>query len=521
MVKRALISVYDKTGLIEFAGALNDLGIEILSTGGTARALAAAGIPVRQVSDETGFPEILDGRVKTLHPRIHAALLARRDLSSHMEQIAEKGIKTIDIVVVNLYPFREVASREGVPLEEVIENIDIGGPSMLRSAAKNHEGVVVVCDPRDYEVILREIRGSGDVARETRLRLAVKAFAHTAHYDALISSYLVAIAGAGTGPLDLPDELTLGFEKVQAMRYGENPHQKAAFYREPFARAPSLATARQLHGKELSFNNINDTNAALELVMEFDGPAAVAVKHANPCGVGLGSSPAEAFSHAYDADPVSIFGGIVALNRPVDAETAKLLSPVFIEVLLAPEFDGAATDILFKKKDIRVLATGRLPAPGGVERRPSYDLKKVSGGLLIQESDQTADTPAAWRCVTTRRPTPEEAGDLAFSWKVCKYVKSNAIVLARGGQTVGIGAGQMSRIGAARIAIEAAGDRARGSVMASDAFFPFPDVVGAAATAGVTAIVQPGGSVRDTESIAAADHAGIAMVFTGIRHFRH
>ncbi len=517
MIGRALISVYDKTGLVEFARALQGMGVEILSTGGTARALSQAGIVVKQVSEETGFPEILDGRVKTLHPVIHGGLLARRDAPAHMRQIAEAGIRPIDMVVVNLYPFRAVASKEGVALEEVIENIDIGGPSMLRSAAKNHSGVIVVCDPTDYRVVLEYLSRTGDIPQELRLKLAVKVFSHTAHYDALIGTYLGRLAGMG--PLDFPDELTLPFEKAQSMRYGENPHQRAAFYREVFAKGPSISSARQLHGKELSFNNINDANAALELVREFDEPAAVAVKHANPCGVGAGLTVAEAFTRAYDADPVSIFGGIVAFNRVVDAATAKLLSPVFLEVVIAPGYDESAAETLFRKRDIRILAAGDLEKGAGCAG--AYDLKKVRGGLLIQESDCARDDPGKWVCVTSRNPTSTERADLAFAWKVCKYVKSNAIVLAKRLQTVGVGAGQMSRIGAAQIAISAAGDRARGAVMASDAFFPFSDVVEAAAGAGVTAIVQPGGSVRDAESIAAADRAGITMLFTGMRHFRH
>ncbi len=518
MIGRALISVYDKAGLVEFARGLCGLGVEILSTGGTARALSESGLAVKQVSDETGFPEILDGRVKTLHPSIHGGLLARRDVPAHMLQIEKAGIRAIDMVVVNLYPFRQVASRDGVRLEEVIENIDIGGPSMLRSAAKNHAGVVVVCDPADYNSVLEEISKTGDVPGDLRLELAVKAFSHTAHYDALISTYLGRLVGKG--PLDFPDGLTLAFERAQSMRYGENPHQKGAFYREPFLREPCVSSAGQLHGKEMSFNNVNDTNAAFELVREFHEPAAVAVKHANPCGVGIGSSVVEAFTRAYEADPVSIFGGIVAFNRVVDEATARLLSPIFLEVVIAPGFDEEAAAILFKKRDIRLLAAGELKEAEGGEAR-TYDLKKVRGGLLIQESDSAPDNPEKWVCVTSRSPSSAEIADISFAWKVCKYVKSNAIVLAAGLRTVGIGAGQMSRIGAAQIAIAAAGERARGSVMASDAFFPFSDVVEAAAKAGVTAIVQPGGSVRDAESTAAADRAGIAMLFSGVRHFRH
>ncbi|MCR4398712.1 MAG: bifunctional phosphoribosylaminoimidazolecarboxamide formyltransferase/IMP cyclohydrolase [Firmicutes bacterium] len=516
MIARALVSVYDKTGLVKFARGLADLGIELISTGGTARALSEAGIRVKQVSEETGFPEILGGRVKTLHPKIHGGLLAVRDDPEHLRELAEAGISPLDMVVVNLYPFKEVASSGRASLRDVIENIDIGGPTMLRSAAKNYANVLAVCDPADYDPVLAEIRG-GRVSDDTRLRLAVKAFSHTAHYDALVSCYLGRLAGVG--PLDFPAELTLPFERVRAMRYGENPHQVAAFYREPFTQGPCVSSAEQLQGKDLSYNNVGDADTALKLVAEFEAPAAAAIKHANPCGVGVADTPAEAFARAYESDPVSIFGGIIGMNRVVDVETARLLAPVFLEVVIAPGYDEGALDILRRKKDLRLLATGEPPPTPRPTR--AYDLRKVGGGLLVQEADSAVDDPGGWRCVTHRAPSPDEMRDLVFGWKVCKHVKSNAIVIARSLRTVGIGAGQMSRIGAARIAIGAAGDRARGAVMASDAFFPFPDVVEEAARAGIAAVVQPGGSVRDDESISAADRAGMAMMFTGVRHFRH
>ena len=514
MVKRALISVSNKEGVVEFARGLAGLGAEIISTGGTARLLAEAGIPVKPVAEVTGFPELLDGRVKTLQPAIHGGILAMRDKAEHMQQLAQHGITPIDLVAVNLYPFKETISKPGVTLEDAIENIDIGGPTMVRSAAKNYRHVIIVVNPARYPEILAALRDRGELSEEQRYALAVEAFRHTAQYDALISNYLGERIGQGI--LGFPADLTLTFVKAQDLRYGENPHQKAAFYRELFPCGPCISSARQLHGKELSYNNINDADAALELVKEFDEPAAVAVKHANPCGVGVADSLVEAYRKAFEADPVSIFGGIVALNRVVDADTAAEIARIFVEIVIAPGYEQRALSILQSKKDLRILETGDEPRRG-----VAYDLKKVVGGLLVQEADVIGVDTSQWRVMTRREPTPEEMRDLVFGWKVVKYVKSNAIVLARDLQTVGIGPGQPNRIDSTRIAIRHAGDKARGSVLASDAFFPFPDVVEAAAEAGVTAMVQPGGSLRDEESIRLADEKGMTLIFTGRRHFRH
>lgn len=565
-IKTALLSVYDKTGVVEFSRGLASLGIQLISTGGTYQILREAGLPVTYISEVTGFPEIMDGRVKTLHPAIHGGILARRDNPAHMEELARQGIKPIDMVVVNLYPFARTVNRPGTPLDEAVENIDIGGPAMIRAAAKNFEHVAVVVSPQRYEAILQEMRGNGGMlSPDTRLELARDAFAHTAGYDSLIHDYFhhVVSQGASDGftgagdRADFPGHVFLHLEKVQELRYGENPHQPAAFYRQNLgaperdAEGPaSVVAARQLHGKELSFNNINDADAALQIVREFSEPAAVVVKHTNPCGVAVGNTLAEAFARAHAADPVSIFGGIVALNRTVDAETARLLSGIFLEVVLAPEFAPEALAVLQKRANLRLLATGSKkdsPNPGkaGVVQRPAvpffddrFDLKRVAGGFLVQGRDvveregeeeigdaREGDTPgfhgSGWRVVTRRGPTAQEIVDLRFAWKVVKHVKSNAIVIAKAGQTLGVGAGQMNRIDAAIYAITRAGANCRGAVMASDAFFPMPDVVEAAAKGGVTVIVQPGGSVRDDDSIAAANAAGIAMLFTGIRHFKH
>lgn len=551
MNRRALISLSDKTGAAEFARALVELGFEIISTGGTAKTLEAAGVPVLQVSALTGFPEILGGRVKTLQPTIHAGILARRDVPEDLNQLAERGIAPIDLVCVNLYPFRETVARPGVTLAEAIENIDIGGPAMVRAAAKNYAHVTVIVDPADYQPVLAELRERGTTGSETRFRLARKAFAHTAAYDAAIAAFLNGVSeaaaaqpaqpltsaageagggAAGTGEAGggssanavrppFPAVLRLTYEKVMDCRYGENPHQAGAFYREAGAPAGTIAAARQLHGKELSFNNINDANAALELVKEFDAPAAVAVKHANPCGVGIGADLREAYRRAHDSDPVSIFGGILAFNREVDLATAREFAKIFLEIVIAPSYAPDALEFLrAKKKDLRVLATG--PWPG--ERPRSYDVKRVAGGLLVQEDDVEPSTAPAWKVVTPRQPSERELADLKFAWTVVKYAKSNAIVLAKDQATIGVGAGQMNRIYAARLAIGHAGpEKCRGAVLASDAFFPFPDVVAAAADAGIAAIVQPGGSLRDDESVRLAAERGIAMVFTGIRHFRH
>lgn len=512
MIKKALISVSKKDGIVNFARELADMGVEIISTGGTARILRENGINVIGISDVTGFPEIMDGRVKTLHPSIHAGLLAVRDNPAHMEQLERLNIKPIDMVVVNLYPFKETILKDDVMLEEAIENIDIGGPSMLRAAAKNYKYVVVIVDPQDYEIVLGELKATGDVSYDTRFRLAAKVFIYTSHYDTLIADYMKKQVGYEK----YPEILTLTFEKVQNLRYGENPHQSAAFYREIGNNSPNLVNAKQLHGKELSFNNINDANAAIELVKEFKEPAVVAVKHANPCGVGIGNNIFEAYMKAYECDPVSIFGGIVALNRKVDYETAEKMHELFLEIIVAPDYDPEALKLLQKKKNVRILKLDM-----SIPDVSQIDMKKVNGGLLVQDIDAVNLDIDQLKVVTERKPTEEEMQDMLFGWKVVKYVKSNAIVLVKNGQTVGIGPGQVNRIWAAENAIRQAGERSRGSVMASDAFFPFSDVVEAAAKAGVTAIIQPGGSIRDEESIEAANKYGIAMVFTGIRHFRH
>ncbi|MDQ0091470.1 phosphoribosylaminoimidazolecarboxamide formyltransferase/IMP cyclohydrolase [Paenibacillus anaericanus] len=513
-IKRALVSVSDKTGIVDFCRELSQLGVEIISTGGTKNLLSKEGVPVIGISDVTGFPEILDGRVKTLHPAVHSGLLAVRDSAEHQAQMKELGLDYIDLVVVNLYPFQETIAKPDVAYEDAIENIDIGGPTMLRSAAKNHAFVSVVVDSDDYSKVLEEIRSEGDTTLETRKRLAAKVFRHTAAYDALISDYLSNVNGD-----PLPERFTVTYEKLQDLRYGENPHQKAAFYRKPLAGADTLTTAEQLHGKELSYNNINDANAALQIVKEFEEPAVVAVKHMNPCGVGVGKSIYEAYEKAYQADPVSIFGGIVAANRIIDEDTANLLKDIFLEIILAPGFTQEALDILTKKKNIRLLKLGGLELGG--DRKSQFVVTSIDGGMVIQESDTHSVTEADLKVVTDRKPTEEELKQLLFGWKVVKHVKSNAIVLAKDDMTIGVGAGQMNRVGSAKIAIEQAGDKVQGSALASDAFFPMGDTVEAAAKAGVTAIIQPGGSVKDEESIQMANKYGIAMVFTGVRHFKH
>ena len=510
--KLALLSVSDKTGIVDFAQGLIKLGFTIVSTGGTQKILAEAGVPVQSVSEITAFPEILNGGVKTLHPLIHGGILARRDLASHRQQMLEHKIPPIDLVAVNLYPFAATIAQENVSLDLAIENIDIGGPAMVRAAAKNYKHVTVIVNPARYGSVLSEMQASGGISEATRYRLAVEAFSHTAEYDAMISQWLYQQES------DLPrfaPTMVLPFIKVQDLRYGENPGQEAAFYREPQAGAGSIANVRQLHGKALSFNNLNDLNAAWEMVQEFTEPAAVAVKHANPCGVAIAADLFSAYKRAYEADPVSIFGGIVALNRKVDLSTAQKMSEIFLEVIIAPDYDEEALAVLTRKKDIRLLQA-ELP-----EKRAEIDIKKVSGGLLVQTLDQRPITAEGWQTVTTAQPTAQQVEDMVFGMKVVKHVKSNAIVLVKNGQTIGIGAGQMNRVGAARIAIEQAGEKARGSVLASDAFFPFRDTVDAAAEAGVAAIVQPGGSVKDDESIEACNEKGIAMMFTGVRYFKH
>lgn len=514
MKKRALISVSDKTGIVELARELEQLGFEIISTGGTAKALIEAGIAVINVSDVTDFPECLDGRVKTLHPKIHGGILAVRDNPDHMEQLEKLGIHTIDLVVINLYPFRQTILKEDVKLEEAIENIDIGGPAMLRAAAKNYQDVAVVVDPKDYSLVLDQMK-KGEVSQKTKFKLAAKVFEHTAHYDSLIAQYLREQSGSS----DFPQLLTTTYEKHQEMRYGENPHQKAVFYREILPVAGSLPTALQLHGKELSFNNINDTNGALDLLREFDRPTVVAVKHANPCGVGSADNIFEAYQKAYEADPVSIFGGIVVANREIDQETAREINKIFVEIVVAPGYSQEALEILKQKKNIRILQLDDIEAALPAN---TWDMKKVVGGLLVQEADSKLfqdDKP--WQVVTSRQPTQQELEDLEFVWKIVKHTKSNGIAIGKNGKSLGIGPGQVNRIWAVEQAIERSGEEVKGAVLASDAFFPFDDCVEAAAKAGITAIIQPGGSIRDQESIEACNRHGIAMIFTGMRHFKH
>jgi len=516
-VRTALISVSDKSGLVPFARALHERGVQILSSGGTAKSLAAEGVPVQTVESYTGSPEVMDGRVKTLHPRVHGGILSRGDRDQ--QDLDRLGARAIDLVVVNLYPFERVAADPASTHDHVIENIDIGGPSMVRSAAKNHARVTVVCDPSDYGRVLDELAQGGDTTPQTRAELAAKAFAHTAAYDAAITGYLSSRAADGTRTR-FPRWLTLPFERAYDLRYGENPHQAGAFYVDRDAAPGSIARAESLGagGKELSFNNLVDVDAALDAVREFDRPAAVVVKHTNPCGVAVAGSLAHAYFAAREADPLSAFGGIVALNREVDEATARVLAETFVECIVAPSFAASALDLLRAKKNLRLLATGAwLPAD-----HPGLTFKRVDGGLVVQDRDATAAGEVTRGKVVTRRsPSAEELRSLEFAWRVCKHVKSNAIVLAQGEVTVGVGAGQMSRVVSVQIACEKAGEKARGSVLASDAFFPFPDGVVAAAKAGVVAVAQPGGSVKDPEVIAAADELGVAMVLTGVRHFRH
>ncbi|MFD1334741.1 bifunctional phosphoribosylaminoimidazolecarboxamide formyltransferase/IMP cyclohydrolase [Oceanobacillus iheyensis] len=510
MSKRALISVSDKTNIIEFAKGLKESGFEILSTGGTLRSIAEAGIDVTPVDEVTGFPEMLDGRVKTLHPMIHGGLLGKRSNHEHLSQMEEHGIGSIDLVAVNLYPFKETVQKPDVSHQDIIENIDIGGPSMLRSAAKNFEDVLVVTDPTDYNRVLAAITSETDTY-EFRQQLAAKVFRHTASYDAMIANYFLSQTEE-----QYPESYTVTYEKVQDLRYGENPHQQAAFYKEPIQSRPTLATAKQLHGKELSYNNIQDTNAAIEIVKEFAEPAAVAVKHMNPCGIGIGESISTAFERAYQADPTSIFGGIIACNRPVDAATAEQLSQIFLEIVVAPSFESQALEILTQKKNIRLLELDVTS-----DNKQSNRLTTVDGGALIQAYDAKEVSEADLEVVTNQQPTEQEINDMLFAWKAVKHVKSNAIVIAKDSQTIGVGAGQMNRIGAAEIAIKQAGDKSEGAVLASDAFFPMPDTVEAAAKAGIKAIIQPGGSKRDQDSVDVCNHFGIVMVYTKVRHFKH
>ncbi len=517
-VRRALLSVSDKTGLVELARALAARDVELLSTGGTARLLAGSGLSVREVSGYTGFPEIMDGRVKTLHPKIHGGLLGRRGIDDAV--MALHGIQPIDLLVVNLYPFAETVSRPNCRYAEAIENIDIGGPAMLRAAAKNHESVAVAVDPVDYPALLAELQThDGCTTAATRSRLAAKVFAHTARYDAMVASYLASRQESGTERF--PATLPLVFDKMQDLRYGENPHQQAALYREPMAREPSVATARVLQGKDLSFNNIADADTAIECVRQFEEPACVIVKHANPCGAAVAGSPREAYDRAHRTDPTSAFGGIIAINRELDAALATLiLERQFVEVLAAPAVAPEALKILAGKPNVRVLALGDLDRPSANE----LEYRSVTGGLLAQTRDTARVSAAELTAVTRRKPTDRELADLLFAWRICKFVKSNAIVLARDGATVGVGAGQMSRVYSIRLAAQKAADEklaVAGTVMASDAYSPFRDNMDVAAGYGVQAVIQPGGSKRDPEVIAAADEHGMAMVLTGIRHFRH
>lgn len=511
MTKRALISVSDKSGVLEFAKELVALGYEVLSTGGTKKHLQDNGVPVTSVDEVTKFPEILGGRVKTLNPMIHGGLLAKYDDAEHQVQMKEHGIEPIEIVCVNLYPFVETISKPDVTFEDAIENIDIGGPTMLRSAAKNQQYVTVIVDANDYEGVLAELKDAGQTTLQTRRRLAAKVFRHTAAYDSYISNYLSAELGE-----EFPEQMTLTYELKQTLRYGENPHQKAAFYQKRLASDFSVAYAEQLHGKELSYNNIQDANAALQIIKEFKQPAAVAVKHMNPCGVGTGETIAEAFNKAYEADATSIFGGIVALNREVDAKTAEQLASIFLEIIIAPSFSKEAIELLTVKKNIRLLTISF-----DQHTQDAFNTVSVEGGLLVQEPDRYGFDEADIQVVTDRQPTEEEWAAMRLGWSVVKHVKSNAIVITDEQMILGIGAGQMNRVGSAKIALEQAGEKAAGAALASDAFFPMPDTVEAAIEAGITAIIHPGGSKRDQESIDAANKAGITMVLTGVRHFKH
>ncbi|HEY4067692.1 MAG TPA: bifunctional phosphoribosylaminoimidazolecarboxamide formyltransferase/IMP cyclohydrolase [Burkholderiaceae bacterium] len=529
----ALLSVSDKTGVLELARALNALGVKLLSTGGTAKLLTEAGLPVTEVADHTGFPEMLDGRVKTLHPTIHGGLLARRDLPAHMDAIGQHGISTIDLLVVNLYPFEATVAKPGCTLEDAIENIDIGGPAMVRSAAKNWKDVAVLTDASQYEKVLAELKDQGAVSAATKFALAVAAFNRISNYDGAISDYLSSLAVAADGShtrSEFPAQSNARFVKLQDLRYGENPHQSAAFYRDLYPAPGSLVTATQLQGKELSYNNIADADAAWECVKSFDkgnaAAACVIVKHANPCGVALGANAAEAYSKAFKTDPTSAYGGIIAFNVELDGAGAALVAKQFVEVLMAPSFTLEALAIFKTKPNTRVLQIA-LPAGGDTpwaKGRNAQDVKRVGSGLLIQSADNREMTRAELKCVTAKQPTPEQLDDLLFAWKVAKYVKSNAIVFCGGGMTLGVGAGQMSRVDSARIAgikAQNAGLTLQGSAVASDAFFPFRDGLDVVIDAGASCVIQPGGSMRDDEVVNAANERGIVMVLTGVRHFRH
>ncbi|MGT2845886.1 bifunctional phosphoribosylaminoimidazolecarboxamide formyltransferase/IMP cyclohydrolase [Streptococcus massiliensis] len=515
MTKRALISVSDKTGILDFAQELKQLGWEIISTGGTKKALDEAGLATIAIDDVTGFPEMMDGRVKTLHPKIHGGLLARRDLDSHLDAAKTHAIELIDLVVVNLYPFKETILKPDVTYAEAVENIDIGGPSMLRSAAKNHASVTVLVDPADYAPVLAELTENGATTLDTRKRLAAKVFRHTAAYDALIADYFTEQVGESK-----PEKLTLTYELKQPMRYGENPQQDADFYQTALPLDYSLAASKQLNGKELSFNNIRDADAAIRIIRDFkEQPTVVALKHMNPCGIGQADSIEKAWDYAYQSDPVSIFGGIVVLNRQVDAATAEKMHKIFLEIIIAPSYTAEALEILTnKKKNLRIL---QLDFAAQDQSTKEKEVTGVLGGLLVQNQDVIAEKPADWQVVTKRQPTETERQALEFAWKSVKYVKSNGIIITNDRMTLGVGPGQTNRVASVKIAIEQAQDRLDGAALASDAFFPFADNIEEIAAAGIKAIIQPGGSVRDQESIEAADKHGLTMIFTGMRHFRH
>ena len=511
---KALLSVFDKTGIEELGKRLSGAGFELISTGGTHRSLSDAGVPVRQVADVTGSPEILEGRVKTLHPVIHGGLLARRDSSEHMAELDHHGIGTIDVVVVNLYPFVDTISQPDVTLDDALENIDIGGPTMLRAAAKNFQSVAVVVDPSDYGWVADALAGDG-LDQNQRRGLATKAFQHVAVYDAAVADYLATDPASQD---EMPQQVTIGLERVSSLRYGENPHQKGALYVSANGGSGGLARARQLHGRELSFNNLMDADAAWRTVSDYDQPAACVIKHANPCGLASRDDLAEAYQLAYEGDPVSAFGGIVGFNRSVTAEAAEAMGPVFYEVVVAPGYDGDALEILQRKRNLRILSVDPAITSAGTA---AYDVRPLSGGMLVQDPDSIHEDPKKWETATERSPTDAELADLAFAWTAVKHIKSNAIAFVKDRQLVGMGAGQPNRVVSVHLSQRSAGDKASGCVLASDAFFPFPDNIELAAEAGITAIVQPGGSIRDDEVIAAANAAGIAMVFTGVRHFRH
>ncbi len=511
MSKRALVSVSDKTGLVPFVEGLVSLGWEIVATGGTQKLLEDSGVKTVGISEVTGFPEILDGRVKTLHPKVHGGLLARRDIPSHMQTLSEQGITPIDLVCVNLYPFRQTIAKEGVTMEDAIENIDIGGPSMLRSSAKNWKDVTVVCDPADYETVLSELRASGSTSASTRLKLSAKAYTHTAEYDICIARYMREQAG-------LTEKLFLEYELKQSLRYGENPHQSAKFYAGAEKCSYALPFAEQIQGKELSYNNIQDANAALCVLRDFNEPFCVALKHMNPCGAATGATIEEAWQAAYEADKVSIYGGIVAVNRELTAEVAAGMKPIFLEIVIAPSFSPEALEILSSKKNLRVLKVDMTP-----DTNPQMQYISVCGGMLAQQLDTCTESLTPQMCVTKAKPTEAQMRDLDFGWRIVKHVKSNAIAVVRDGHTIGVGAGQTNRVGSAEIALKQAREAGYtdGLVLASDGFLPFDDTVSLAAQYGVSAIVQPGGSIRDNDAVAKADECGITMLMTGVRHFKH